>query len=159
MVLTGYKYNGIAIRAPGGGLAGDTFCCCDVTPPADNTCCCPDDELPADLLVTISAKTGDCDCLPDTMTLSRIEPVEPPVNAEWQGQFDACETTNNFTLRCMEPDEDHETCWWTFENASFAVTSEIVSSSCNPFELVFDVDNSVGATNCTGTFRVTITIP
>lgn len=39
MVLTGYKYNGVPIRAPGGGLAGNTACCCNQ---GTTTCCCLD---------------------------------------------------------------------------------------------------------------------
>lgn len=142
-----------------GKVAMHSYCCCDN--PVQTLCCCPGTEIPTTLVATISDKTGDCTCLPDEVILTYLGSSEiDGIMGEWQGDYAECDGGGcAINLKCMR-DEDLN-CYWELGPASCAAGAVFMSelSSCDPLVLVFDLDNSIGGTtNCTGTFRVTITI-
>lgn len=118
-------------------------------------CCCPGVDIPTTLTATISNKTGDCSCLPATVTLNYLG-SDPGggLAGQWYGSYAECSSCA-IDFKCITNDDG---CEWQLGPSSCAASATLVSSSCNPFEMVFDVNNGVGgALNCTGTYRVTIT--
>lgn len=105
--------------------------------------CCDEIGVPETLTVTFSNKTGDCSCLPASDTMSWIDP-------HWEAAYAECAGCS-IKLECVAGS-------WSIQTASCVGTVTPVSASCFPFELVFDVNNGGGGvTNCTGSYRVTIT--
>lgn len=109
--------------------------------------CCPDNPVPTNLTATVTNKTGNCVCLPDSGLLTWEED-----NQVWRSPtFDTCadEGVCYFYLSCTAG-------VWRMDVASCYNPGTLVSESCDPFELVFDVDNAFQIA-CTGTFRITFT--
>ena len=109
--------------------------------------CCDEIGVPSTLTATISNKTGDCSCVPNTITLLNNGA------GTWTSAgspYADCGGSSWLNLTCSGGS-------WTVETASFAASSTTVSASCFPLVLVFDVDNDPGGVNCTGNYRVTIT--
>lgn len=105
---------------------------------------CCQEPVPEFLTAEITNKTGDCVCLPDTINLTYNG------NGSWESPFyEDCTVPAQFILTC-----DQDT--WVVELASYVGASTLVSAVCDPFEVIFDVDNA-GMTQCTGTFRITFT--
>lgn len=103
------------------------------------TGCCPSSLIPLLLHVTVTNKTGGCSCVPDSFT------IEYTGSSIWTSPS-LC-TGPNITLACFGTT-------WSFQNASVG-TGVLISSNCNPFQLVFDVTGD--PITCTGTWRATIT--
>lgn len=96
------------------------------------------------LSVAITNKTGDCTCLPDTVTIT-WDDVD-----RWYNDYDeGCPCA--FNLLCEDG-------LFQITEASCAASPTLVSYTRFPFQLVFDVDNALGS-QCTGTYRATITAP
>jgi hypothetical protein len=118
---------------------------CVTLGPADPTCL---GHVFTNATATISNKTGDCSCIPDTIaagtqgTDAATFPITNPPCAANAGMFLTCSGGNyNFAVGSTD-----------------SVT--LVGVSASPFALVYDVDMSASGLNpCTGTFRVTITDP
>lgn len=116
------------------------------------TPCC-DTPVPTNLIALITNKTGNCACLPDevAMTYAGISggsynwaseqyPANPPCGP--------CVVS----LECRPDGLGGSD--WRADKASCAVFDTLVSVTCEPFEIVFDIDNTLG-TNCQGTYRIT----
>jgi PAS domain S-box-containing protein len=117
-----------------GGGGGEVFNACN-----------GDIGVPETLTATYSNKTGDCSCLPSTDTIAW-----DGISMMWEGLYEECNGCG-IELRCVDG-------VWTLGKASCVGVATLVSFTAYPFEVVFDVDNSVGGlTNCTETYRVTIT--
>lgn len=103
----------------------------------------------ADLLATVTDETGDCTCLPATVTL-----VWTPAALDWRGVEDPiCGQGLEWIFSCNPGP--------TF-GISLACGAEIDvppvdSSTLSPFEVVFLAEYTSGSC-CTGTFTVTVTI-
>lgn len=117
---------------------------CEYDDPLDPilTDCC-ENELAAVLFATITDKTGTCTCMPDEVIMTWNETTQ-----EWQGSYSECGGCS-FELSC-------ETGVFNFGGASCTGTVVEVSLTCDPFELVYSVDNDT-LPSCDGTFTVTIT--
>ena len=118
---------------------------CVTLGPADPTCL---GHVFTNATATISNKTGDCSCIPDTIaagtqgTDAATFPITNPPCGANGGIFLSC-SGGNYNLAVGSTD---------------SVT--LVGVSASPFALVYDVDMSASGLNpCTGTFRVTITDP
>lgn len=106
------------------------------------TDCCPDTLLPTTLYGTITAKTGGCTCLPTTLAFEYVG------DSRW---------TSAFITTCSYEGVLHLDCSggvWSLGNASVA-TGTLISTVCDPLEIVFDMTGDPAT--CTGTFTVTIT--
>ncbi len=113
------------------------------------TDCC--DAVPVTLYASIIDKTGDCTCLPDTMTLNY------DVGSEWSWTQDAttqCEgyVAFNLFLECVQIEPNPP--GWSLQSSAEV---SFVSETCDPFTLIFDAVASGVDQVCTGTFRVVIT--
>lgn len=128
-----------------GPYASEALCDagCGEPPPVSTSCCA--DPLPATLTATVTNKTGDCTCVSNSFTLtnsggSQWFPDSPP---------NGCDTSGCLYLECSGGT-------WSFSTDSCITTpATLVSVSCDPFEVVFDVTAATDL--CTGSFRVTIT--
>ena len=106
--------------------------------------CCDEIGVPSTLTATISNKTGDCSCLPATVTLTWNGV------SQWAGAYAGCGGCA-LALECIDG-------VWQLASASCTFVTSPASVSCFPLELVFNANNGGGGyTNCTGTYTVTIT--
>lgn len=118
-----------------------------------SACPCCDDDCAAilglDLLATVTDETGDCGCLPATVTL-----VWTPAALDWRGVEDpVCGQGLEWIFSCSPG---------PVFGISLACGSEIAvppvdSYTPSPFEVVFLAEYLSGSC-CTGTFTVTVTI-
>jgi hypothetical protein len=107
------------------------------------TDCCPDNPVPETLNWNITNITGSCGCIDP---LSGTVVYNPLTEAWEQIEFDCpvleCEENAAHSLTCVGGQ-------WFFNGS-------VVSSSCDPFEVVFDVSIDPGTP---GTYRITFTAP
>lgn len=118
-------------------------------------CCPPGTEIAATLTATISNKTGDCSCLPSTVTLNYLG-SDPGggIIGQWFGSYSEC-TSCAIDFKCITQPTGFA---WFLGPSSCGAQVTLVSASCSPLVVIFDVDNALGGTtNCTGSYRVTIT--
>lgn len=107
--------------------------------------CCPY-PVPNAIEATITDKTGDCSCLPDSAILGYLG------DGIWESDvYEDCGGTCYWRLSCIDGQ-------WDVTIASCVGSFTVVSVDCEDFEVVVDVDNT-GMSNCTGTFRITFRRP
>jgi hypothetical protein len=116
--------------------------------PGSPLTCCSDRVLPDTFTLTVTAETGDCTCLPATVTLGPAYEESEGV-WRWDGPFSECGGCE-FALQCVDGA-------FILGNASCIGTVTQTALTCDPFSIEFDVDNSTGGVICSGTFHVTIT--
>jgi hypothetical protein len=125
-------------------LVVDHPCPDEGTPGTIDTACCPDDLLPETLTVTVSGETGDCACLPATMTLTW-----DVVTTSWKRAGSGTCADPDLTLDCGFGTQ------WSLASTVCNFNRNPTSTSCAPFELVF---NAPTITNCcTGSATFTVT--
>lgn len=134
---------------PGFQEGTHTTYCCGGTPP--DTGCCPDATIPTTLFGTVTNVVGDCSCIPTSYTFVKDGEgwyTEAVINCQ-EG------ITDFLTLACQDDE-------WHLSITCFN-TATLVSFTCSPFSIVFDVSSPAGnqpATCCPttgGSFRLTIT--
>jgi hypothetical protein len=104
---------------------------------------CATNKVADILLATVTNKTGECTCMPDTLPL-----VYNPDDQHWTSAvYSDCQADCEMNLECLAGK-------WNMGTASCDTCGEPVSINDDPFELVFDC---VAADQCTGTYRVTVT--
>lgn len=126
--------------------------------PAESPICC---DLPVNAALNIEFydKTGDCDCLPTMVRQLLFQPNDLPPGFikynVWSLDYSECGGCG-IDLVCSQLQGQSEPVW-ACGKASCGVGT-LVSQSCDPFELIFSFDQSMGgATNCSGTYKVRIT--
>jgi hypothetical protein len=122
-------------------------CCCEAGP------CCGLSPATETLQVSITEKTGDCEDMPDSLEMTYDEGGEIAGRYYWLSPDNimACFVGCYLYLEC-NPDTGELKMAIV---ASCSHTFEVVSISCNPLELVFDMNYNEF---CIGTCRITITL-
>jgi hypothetical protein len=112
---------------------------------------CCDVPVPKRLVALITNKTGNCDCLPDSVLVNYLE---GGLSHLWNGTYPQgdCIQACDANLECRPDGVGGDE--WRADIASCAVFDTLVSVTCDPFEAVFDIDNTLGA-QCQGTYRIT----
>ena len=133
-------------------MSGCAACCSSAS--SGSFCGCP--KPPDTLYLTFSNKTGNCTCLPDSLTLTYAGGSawnSPPLISCQPG------VTDYFQLIC---DSTFGQGWYTASTCGF-ITRVKVSESCSPFMWVFDLTAQAANQPLTccptggGTVRATIT--
>lgn len=142
------------------GVTHDETCCCV-------TCCCRFDcngaggttPTPDPLTATLTDKTGDCGCLPSSVTLNFGGP-----SCDWTGSgATTCGSPDPgpllLTVVCTPtpPDCSNDN-WELLAGCGVAPGGfPLTVVSCNPLILQSGVIDVPGTACCSGTFKVTIT--
>lgn len=107
--------------------------------------CCPSINISETLYATYSSATSGCvGCLTGSWTFSYDSGSQ-----SWISTSQLC--SNTVTLKCNGSTWD-----LTFSNGLSSVSLDL-SSTCTPINLIFNVDGTMSATPCLGTFTLTIT--
>jgi hypothetical protein len=132
---------------------GCTDCCGGAT--VDTDCCA---GVPETLFGTITAKTGDCTCLPDNLTFT-YGGVVGGHHTWYADTFATCDESETCDWNLVCPTGSSDCTGWTLGtgNAACLDVATNVTCSCSPFEVEFLVELAGGGSVCTGDATLTIT--
>lgn len=154
MTLTGYKWQGVAIRTASGDLAGSPACCCDQVLPCDY--CPPHTDT---FTGTVSAKTGDATQLPDSFQVAYSG-----INGDWTADYsvlggtwgEPCSEGDIYiSISCAPDTFPNPPLWSVAIGATWGASATLVSATCTNGKWTVVVDYELLGVCGSGTFTVT----